>query len=128
MLTVGLTGTQSLTVTPQDTAAVHKSGTLEVFATPAMAALMEETAWKMVAPLLQPEETTVGIALELRHLAPTPVGMTVRCEATLVEVDRRRLVFDVAVYDEKEKIGEGKHQRFIVDSRQFAAKAAQKKG
>ena len=127
MLTLGLTGTQTLTVALADTAAVHKSGTLEVFATPAMAALMEETAWKAVAPFLQPEETTVGIALELRHLAPTPVGMAVRCEATLVEVDRRRLVFDLAVYDEKEKIGEGKHQRFIVNRKQFAEKAAQKR-
>ena len=85
MLEAGIKGYQEMTVTAEDTAKVHKSGTLDVLATPRMAALMEETAWKSVAEHLDTGMGTVGIKLNLEHLAPTPVGMKVWCETVLRE-------------------------------------------
>ncbi len=100
-----------------------KSGTLDVLATPSMVALMEETAWRSVAPFLGPGRGTVGTVLELSHLSPTPLGMAIWCESELVEVDGRRLVFRVEVHDERGLVGKGRHERFIVDEERFQAKA-----
>ena len=105
------------------TAKAMGSGELPVYATPAMAALIEETAWRSVAPALEPGQGTVGTKLEIAHLAATPLGRRVRCETVLKEIDRRRLVFSAEVWDEAGKIGEGTHERFIVDSERFLAKA-----
>ena len=99
------------------------SGTLDVLATPAMIALIEETAWRSVAPDLEPGCATVGTSLRVDHLAPTPVGMKVRCETELTEVDGRRLVFSVSVSDERGPVGKGTHERFIINERKFQAKA-----
>ena len=95
MLQTGIKGRIELTVTKDKCAGALGSGELDVFATPAMIALMEETAWKSVVPYLEPGEGTVGTALDVRHVAATPVGLKVICETELTLVDRRRLVFSV---------------------------------
>ena len=123
----GIKNVIELTVTHDKTAAAVGSGTLEVFATPAMIALIEETAWKSVTPYLGKGQATVGTKLDISHIAPTPLGMAVRCETELSEVDGRCLKFKANVYDEKGLIGTGVHERFIVDAEKFQAKANGKK-
>ncbi len=122
----GIKGKISIEVTNENTAEALGSGTLAVFSTPAMIALMEKTAWQSVSPYLSEGESTVGISLDVKHLAPTPVGCTVTCESELTEIDRRRLVFTLKVSDGNEIIGEGKHERFIVSNDRFMSKAALK--
>lgn len=122
MLTVGIKGTQSVIVSHDNTAATMGSGTLAVFATPSMIALMEKTAYTSVQNELDEGMGSVGTLINVKHLAATPVGMTVTCESELVEVDNRRLVFTVKAYDEKGLIGEGTHERFIVQNEKFLAK------
>lgn len=123
----GITGRQTITVTEDKTAAVMGSGELAVFATPAMIALMENTASKSVADALEPGQGTVGTLIDVKHVAATPVDMEVTCETKLVEVDRKRLVFEVKAYDAAGVIGEGVHERFIIDNEKFMAKAEAKK-
>ncbi|MBR6313276.1 MAG: thioesterase family protein [Clostridia bacterium] len=127
MLEPGIRGKQTVTVTHEQTAAHYGSGALEVFATPAMVALLEETAWRSVQPYLEEGQATVGTRVDIRHLAATPLGGKVTCESELVEIDRRRLVFKVVVFDEKTKVGEGIHERFVIQSEKFLA-AAKAKG
>ena len=126
MLTVGLKGRQEVMVSEANSAKTMGSGTLDVFATPSMIALMELTAWKSVADHLDEGCGTVGILLNVTHDAPTPFGMKVWCESELVEVDGRRLVFEVAAYDEKGKIGGGRHERFVIQNEKFQVKANKK--
>ena len=123
MLQIGIRGSGEAVVTEALTAKAIGSGELPVYATPAMVTLVEETAWKSVAPALEPGQGTVGTKLDLAHLAATPLGRKVRCETELIGIDRRRLTFSAAVYDEAGKIGEGTHERFIVDNERFLAKA-----
>ena len=127
MLTTGIKGYQELTVTQELTAEALGSGLLAVFATPALVALAEETAWKSVAGELEEGQGTVGTRIELSHMAATPLGMKVRCESELVEIDRRRLVFSFTVFDEREKVAQGSHERFIIDSAKFLAKSEEKR-
>ncbi len=127
MLTTGIKGEGSLFVTDKDTAAAIGSGLLDVFGTPSMIALMEDTAQRSVAAGLSEGESTVGTHLDVSHLAATPVGMRVRCESELVEVDGRRLVFRLEVFDEAGKVGEGTHERFIIRNERFLAKAEARK-
>ena len=122
----GIKGHIEQTVTTAMTAARIGSGLAEVFATPMMVALMEQTCSESVAPLLQEGQSTVGTRLDISHTAATPVGLRVWCDSELVEVDRRRLVFDVKAYDECGLIGEGRHERFIVENAKFQAKADSK--
>ena len=126
MLQTGIKGKQTIVVTPAQTAAYYGSGALEVFATPAMVALLEETAWRSVQPYLEEGQATVGTRVDIRHLAATPLGGKVTCESELVEIDRRRLVFKVEVFDEKTKVGEGTHERFVIQSEKFLAAAKAK--
>ena len=123
MLTTGIKGKQELVVTKENTAKAMGSGTLEVFATPAMIALMEKTAYESVAPELEEGSGTVGTALKVKHVAASPVGMKITCESELVKVDGRALTFSVKAYDEKGLIGEGEHERFIIYNEKFQAKA-----
>ena len=118
----GLRHSETLVVEHKDTAAVYGSGALEVFATPAMIALMEKTCLESVANKIGDGNTTVGIAVNIKHLKASPVGSTIRCEAELVEVDRRRLVFKVRCFEGDTLVGEGIHERFIVDSEKFMSK------
>ncbi len=118
----------TLQVTPDNVAPRFVSGTPEAFATPALVALIELTAAQMVAEHLESGETTVGTSLQIKHIAPTPIGMMVRCQATLEEVDRRRLRFAVIAWDEEEKICEGWHERFVVNKDRFVANLRDKAG
>ena len=115
----GLCHSETLLVEHKDTAAVYGSGSLEVFATPAMIALMEKTCLESVNDKIGEENTTVGILINIKHLKASPVGAMIRCEATLVEVDRKRLVFEVRCFEGDTLIGEGFHERFVVDSEKF---------
>ncbi len=128
MLQTGIKGRLEWTVTPDRCAGAVGSGELDVFATPSMIALIEETAWRSVAPYLQPGEGTVGTALDVRHLAATPVGLKVVCETELTLTDRRRLVFTVRVYDPFGLVGEGTHERFVIQYDRFMKKVDEKRG
>lgn len=123
MLEAGIKGTKEIMVTNENTAKTMGSGTLDVFATPAMIALMENTAYESVATELEEGSGTVGTALNVKHVAATPVGMKVTCETELIKVDGRALTFSVKAFDEKGLIGEGEHERFIVFNEKFQAKA-----
>ncbi len=125
-LHTGLKGTKTDVVTDQNTAIRYGSGGAAVYATPAMVGLMEAACLSAVDPLLPEGMATVGISLNIRHLAATPVGMSVRAEAELIEIDKKRLVFAVQAFDDKEKIGEGSHDRFIIDLDKFLKKSADK--
>ncbi|MGF0040557.1 thioesterase family protein [Peptoniphilaceae bacterium SGI.131] len=109
-------------VTNKMSAASMGSGLLDVYATPCMIALMEETCWRSILDDLKEGESTVGTRLDVKHLAATPIGMKVYCDSELIEVDRKRLVFKVVASDERGKIGEGIHERFIVDIKKFQEK------
>lgn len=90
-------------------------GGFRVFSTPSMTLLVEMTAHHLVAPHLKPGQGQVGLSVNIRHLAPTPVGRKVRAEAELVGIDRRKLAFKVKVYDDVEQVGEAEHERFVID-------------
>jgi predicted thioesterase len=126
-LEVGIKGKQEVTVSESNSAKTMGSGTLDVFATPAMIALMEKTAWESVQPNLDEGSGTVGTSLNVKHVAATPLGMKVTCESELIKVDGRALTFSVKAYDEAGLIGEGEHERFIVFNDKFQAKANAKK-
>ena len=127
MLEIGIKGIQKTEVCEANSALVMGSGTLNVFATPAMIALMEKTAWKSVAEHLEEGSGTVGTALNVQHTAATPLGMEVTCESELVAVDGRKLTFHIVAKDEAGVIGEGQHERFSVKDEKFQAKADRKK-
>ena len=127
-LETGICGEQSVRVSAENTAKTMGSGTLDVFATPALVALAEKTCWQSVAPALEAGSGTVGTKLELEHTAPTPVGMTVTCHSELVAVEGRKLTFKVTLADEKGPVGGGTHERFVIFEEKFAAKAEAKKG
>ncbi len=125
-VTVGLKGRAETVVTDANTAQAACSGALPVFGTPFMCALMEEAAWKSIAPHLEPGQSTVGTRLEVSHDSATPVGMKVWAESEITEVDGKRLVLTVAAFDERGPIGRGTHERFIVTDQRFLAKCAKK--
>ncbi len=125
-LKIGLKGEASVEVVFENTAAAVGSGALEVFGTPSMIALMEKAALQSVQPYLDEGQGTVGLHLDVAHLAATPVGMTVRAESELEKVEGRMLFFRVRAYAGDELIGEGKHQRCIVYNDRFLAKAMAK--
>jgi fluoroacetyl-CoA thioesterase len=118
----GVSHTEKQIVTKDDTASSYGSGLVEVFATPAMIALMEKTAMQSVLPFLPEGFNTVGTAVNVSHIKATPIGMTVTSKATLIEVDRKKLVFNVEAYDEEGLIGSGSHTRFIIETEKFMAK------
>jgi predicted thioesterase len=115
-----------MTVTEDDTAERWGSGLLPVLGTPTLVAILENAAVKALNGHLPPGQTSVGGRMDIRHLAPTPVGMDIRARAELVKVRDRRLVFRVEAWDEAEKIGEGTHERFAVDEERFIAAAEAK--
>ena len=125
-LTPGIKGSASCVVGPEDTAKALGSGAVDVFSTPKLVALMEKAALLSVRDYLDEGMDTAGTHLDISHSAATPVGMTVRAESELIEVDRRRLVFSVKAWDETELVGEGTHERFIIDRDKFLAKCSAK--
>lgn len=124
---VGIKGKKERIVPYEQTAEYISSGLLPVFATPCMIQFMEETARISVESYLAEGQSTVGTSVNIKHLASTFVGCKVTCESELIEIDRRRLVFSVKVYDEKELLGEGTHERFIIDNAKFIARLEDKK-
>ena len=126
-LPIGLKGLAETTVNERNTAAAMGSGLLPVFATPAMLALMENAAASSVQPYLDEGQGSVGTRLEVSHLAATPLGLAVRAESELLTVDRRKLRFAVRAWAGDELIGEGVHERFIIDSARFLEKALAKR-
>lgn len=122
-LKVGLQDTLEWEVTEQYTTA---RGEYRVFSTPSMCMLAEMAANKVAAPHLGPGQGQVGLMVNIRHMAPTPIGQKVRAVATLTGIDRRRLSFDVKVYDEVEQVGEVTHERFIIDVEKYTERLRKK--
>ncbi len=114
-----LSGEAERTVTEEWTAIRMGSGTVPVLATPALVAVMEEAAVRALEGHLPPDQTSVGVRIDVRHLAATPLGMRVRARATLVGVEGRHLTFRIEAWDEREKVGEADHERVIVHAERF---------
>lgn len=123
MLTTGIKNRLESFSTEERSAEAIGTGNVPVYATVMMVGLMEKTCLESVLPYLEPGQDTVGTRVDVSHCKATPVGMKVRCESELVEIDPRRLVFRVAAYDEQGLIGEGTHERFIIDKERFIQKA-----
>lgn len=124
---VGARGTFTLLVAPQHLANQFKDAALPpVLATPVMILVMENAALNAVRPFLDPGESAVGTAIAVRHLAPTPAGHHVRAEAEVTKVDGRRVEFQVTASDETEEVGEGTHERMVVDLRRIGQRLARK--
>ena len=121
-ITVGMRAEVFTDVEKSDTAAEVGSGSLLVYATPCMVALMEGAACEAIEEALDETMTTVGIELNIKHLSATPVGMDVRAEAVVTAVDGKVISFDLKAYDEAGLIGEGNHKRCIVNSQKFLDK------
>ena len=118
-LKIGLENELEIIITPKDTAKAYGSGMVEVFATPAMVALMEKTALLLVSPYLSKGQNTVGTEICVKHIKATPLGQKVQSYAKLIELDGKKLSFQVEAYDEKGLIGTGTHKRFIIDEEAF---------
>lgn len=113
-------------VTEDKTALVLGSGGLAVYATPAMIRLMEHAAWSAVEGCMEEGYSTVGTLMNVKHISASPVGAHIRCESELVEVDGRKLVFRVSAYDDGGLIGEGFHERFVINCEKFMDRAESK--
>jgi predicted thioesterase len=123
---VGMKGEVSTIVEREDTAAEVGSGSLLVYATPCMVALMEGAACEAIAECLGEDKTSVGTELNISHISATPVGLEVRAEAEVTAVEGKIITFAVTAYDEAGKIGEGTHKRCIVASQRFLDKTYSK--
>ena len=126
VIEVGMKGEVSTLVEREDTAKEVGSGSLLVYATPCMVALMEGAACEAIAEALPEEKTSVGIELNISHLSATPVGLEVRAEAEVTAVEGSIITFTVTAYDEAGKIGEGTHKRAIVSTQRFLDKTYSK--
>lgn len=127
MIQVGQSATTTVTVTESNIAKTMKSGSLEVFATPAMCALMEEAAQAAVQPELNDGEGTVGIALSISHDAPSPMGATITATATVTAVEGRKISFAIEASDGIGIIGKGTHERFVINKEKFMSKVGARK-
>jgi predicted thioesterase len=125
-LHAGLKAEMTETVDEKRTARALGSGGLEVYATPAMVALMEKAALSAVQPFLPAGFSTVGTVLNIKHTSASPLGAEIHAEGELTEVDGKRLVFHVRAWDPFDTIGEGTHERFIIDNAKFMAKTGRK--
>jgi predicted thioesterase len=126
LLQPGIRGEKQDTVTDKNTARSYGSGGLAVYGTPSMVALMEGACVEAADKLLPPGFSTVGTELNIKHIAATPLGMTVRAAGELTHIDGRALIFRVEAFDGKGKIGEGVHGRFIIENEKFLKKAESK--
>lgn len=123
MLEVGMSLTIEKTTTEKDSAKSVKSGSVNVFATPMMVALMEEVSSVLVQPYLEEGQTSVGTMISTSHIAATPISMVVKATAILTAINHRTLDFEVKAYDEKECIGEATHTRVIINQEKFESRA-----
>lgn len=124
-LAIGMTGTQEWEVTE---ALTTKRGEHRVFSTPSMTRFVEMTAHQLIGPHLKPHQGQVGLSVNIRHLAPTPMGKKVRAVAQLVAIDRRKLTFHVGVYDDVEQVGVAAHERYIIDLDKYQDRLKKKLG
>lgn len=127
-LKLGLVGEASQEVTGEDSAARWGSGLVDAFATPVLVALVERASVSAIEECLSADQTTVGIEVNVKHLAATPIGMRVKARSELIEIDGRRLQFKVEAWDAKEKICEGSHVRAIIDRPRFVSRLKLKAG
>ena len=125
-ITVGMKGEVSTVVEREDTAKEVGSGSLLVYATPCMVALMEGAACEALGDALGDDKTTVGTELNIQHISATPVGLEVRAEAVVTEVDGKVITFEIHAFDEAGEIGKGTHKRVIVPVQKFLDKAYSK--
>jgi len=125
-LTPGLTASIQFQVEDGSTARQLGSGTVDVLATPELVRLMEVAAVAALTDHIPPAYTSVGVSLDIKHLAPTPVGLGGEVRATLIEVQGRRLKFKVAAYDDVEEVGQGTHERVLVEVENFVTRANRK--
>ncbi len=116
---IGATNEITKEVTPEHSAKKFGGAGVDAFGTPALVAFMEEAALSMIDPHLEKGKATVGISMNLKHLAPTPIGDKINIKAVLDEIDGKRLVFSITAYDSNNKIGEAEHERFIIDISKF---------
>ncbi|HHT84379.1 MAG: thioesterase family protein [Bacillota bacterium] len=126
-LPIGTKGSKTIEVTQDTLASATGSGTVDVFSTPNLVLLMEEACVEALKEYLEDGETTVGTMVNIRHLAATPPGLTVTANAVLTHVEGRKLVFEVTASDDVELVGQGTHERFLVDQEKFTAKSLRKK-
>ncbi len=125
---VGQRNEMKVIVTEEKLASHFVPGTPQVFGTPALVGLIEQVTFDYLKKYLDSDETSVGTSLELKHLAPTPKGSGVQCECNLLEIDERKYVFNVIAWDDKEKIAEARHERFVVNRKRFLSKVEEKSG
>ena len=118
-ITIGMKGEVSTLVEKEDTAVEVGSGSLLVYATPCMVALMEGAACEAISDVLPDDKTSVGIELAITHISATPVGLDVRAEAEVIAVDGSIITFQITAYDEAGKIGEGTHKRAVITTQKF---------
>ena len=123
----GITGEKTVIVTESLTARHLGSGGVQVYSTPAMVALMEGAAVAAIDHLLPEGQASVGVSIEVQHLAATPLGKQVRAKAEVTGIDRRKIIFKVQAWDEQELIGEGSHTRFVIDVARFSENVEKKK-
>jgi fluoroacetyl-CoA thioesterase len=121
-LKTGLAGESQVKVSEENTALKYGSGTINVFATPAMIGLMEKASIEAVEKLLPEGFATVGTKIEVKHIAATPIGMNITAKAELLEIDNKKLKFSIEAYDDADKIGEGIHYRYIINLGDFMKK------
>ncbi|MDR0524256.1 MAG: thioesterase family protein [Spirochaetaceae bacterium] len=124
---IGLAAETAAEVTEKNTASAMGSGSLPVFATPGMIALMEAACVKAADPALPPGFSTVGTALTVTHTSATPIGLTVKAAAVLTEAAGRELRFKIEAFDSRGKIGEASHTRFIIENEKFLKKTQEKR-
>lgn len=126
LVPAGTRGTKTVKVTESSLASSTGSGTVDVFSTPNLVLLIEEACVEAIKDYLIEGETTVGTLVDINHLAATPPGLHVTATGILTKVEGRRLVFQVEAYDNVEKVGEGTHERFLVNREKFTAKSLRK--
>lgn len=123
---IGLANIAENSVSNENIALTLGSGSLKVFATPALIRLIEISASQLLEKNLPTELTSVGISVDVKHTAPTPIGLKVRAEVKIISVEGRKITFEAVAFDEKGEIGRGQHERFIVDRKKFQMKADSK--
>ncbi len=125
-LKIGMNNVIESQSTEKTTALTMKSGSLKVLATPAMMCLMEQAAAELVEKNLPEDSTSVGISISVEHKAPTPIGLKIKAEAIITNIDGRKISFEVKAFDESDEIGSGTHERFVVNKEKFQNKANSK--
>jgi fluoroacetyl-CoA thioesterase len=126
-LAVGMTHEMRLQTGPEHSAQKFYPKVPDVFGTPFLGGLFEGVSADLMAPHLGPGETSVGLSMNLKHTAPTPLGMTVRAVTEIIQVEGRKITFKLEAFDEKEKIGEAVHERFIINTEKFNQRLEAKK-